>query len=172
MLTADWVGHFELTPSSASATNDVLGANEHSVSESYAAVPEAVPRARARIGEFAVVSGVAEEAHHAIRLAVSEAVTNVVRHAYRNGGGPVHVTAARLPGEFIVLVSDSGCGYQTPAEDPGFGWGLALIADATDDFVITERGEGGTEIRMRFLVGDAAAEGQSRGSIDSATAPA
>ncbi len=156
-----------------SATNDRLGSGEHSVSESYPAVPDAVPRARVRIGEFAAATGIGEPALHAVRLAVSEAVTNVVRHAYREGGGRVHVTAAHLPGEFVVLVADEGCGYQTPAENPGFGWGLALIADAADDFVLTERGDGGTEIRMRFLVpGAAQSVGQLRGSVDSATAPA
>jgi serine/threonine-protein kinase RsbW len=150
-----------------------LGAREHSVSESYAAVPDAVPEARTRVGEFAAASGVRDSALHAVRLAVSEAVTNVVRHAYRDGEGRVHVTAARLPGEFVVLVADAGCGYQTPAENPGFGWGLALIADAADEFVLTERGDGGTDIRMRFLVPDPAeSTGQLRGSVDSATAPA
>ncbi len=143
------------------------------MNESYAAAPAAVPRARTRIGEFAAATGVTEPALHAIRLAVSEAVTNVVRHAYREGAGRLHVTAARLPGEFVVLVSDDGCGYQTPAEDPGFGWGLALIADAADDFVLTERGDGGTEVRMRFVIPESpTATGQLRGSIDSATTPA
>ena len=157
-----------------SATNDPLGAREHSVSESYAACADAVPVARTRIGEFATRSGVTGTALHSIKLAVSEAVTNVVRHAYRNGrGGKVHITAARLAGEFVVLVTDDGCGYQTPSETPGFGWGLALIADAADDFVLTERGEGGTEVRMRFVVPDAAGTpDQLRGSVDSATTPA
>jgi serine/threonine-protein kinase RsbW len=150
-----------------------LGAREHSVSESYAACADAVPIARTRVSEFARTSGLTEPALHSIRLAVSEAVTNVVRHAYRNGGGKVHITAARLAGEFVVLVTDDGCGYQTPAETPGFGWGLALIADAADDFVLTERGEGGTEVRMRFVIPDAAGTpDQLRGSVDSATTPA
>jgi two-component sensor histidine kinase len=55
-----------------------------------------------------------------------------------------------------VLVSDSGCGYQTPPERPGLGLGLVLIADACDEFVIAERAEGGTEARMQFVLGGAA----------------
>ena len=162
-----------MTGPSAGATNGRLGASDHSVSESYPAQPDAVPAARAQIGDFASDAGVAGEALHAIRLAVSEAVTNAVRHAYRGETGLVYVTAAQVPGEFVVLVSDDGCGYQTPAENPGFGWGLAVIADATDEFVITERGSGGTEVRMRFRVAATQrTEGQLRGSIDSATTPA
>lgn len=150
-----------------------LGASEHTVSESYAAVPSAVSRARNQIAAYAASCGLAGTSVDAVRLAVSEAVTNAVRHAYRAGTGMIHVTAARLSGEFVVLVADDGCGYRTPADDPGLGWGLALIADAADDFVISERGTGGTEIRMRFLVAEpTGSAAQSRGSVDSATAPA
>jgi serine/threonine-protein kinase RsbW len=162
-----------LTGPSGGATNRRLGASEYSVSESYPALPDAVPRARTQIGDFASAGGVAGEVLHAVRLAVSEAVTNAVRHAYRGPTGLVYVTAARVRGEFVVLVSDDGCGYQTPPENPGLGWGLAVIADATDGFVITERGSGGTEIRMRFRVAEArATDDQARGSNNSATTPA
>jgi len=162
-LTGPWAG----------ATNGRLGASDHSVSESYPAQPDAVPAARAQIGDFALAAGIAGEALHAIRLAVSEAVTNAVRHAYRGRAGMVYVTAASVPGEFVVLVSDDGCGYQTPAENPGFGWGLAVIADATDEFVVTERGGGGTEVRMRFRVGGTrVTKAHARGSDISATTPA
>lgn len=93
-----------------------------------------------------------------LRLAVSEAVTNVVVHAYRGGrSGTVSVAGAIASGELWVLISDSGCGYQTPPERPGLGLGLVLIADACDDFVIAERAEGGTEARMQFLLSGAAA---------------
>ena len=179
-LTSDEVGvaqrrnrRLALTRPSAGATNGLLGASDHSVSESYPAQPDAVPTARAQIGDFALAAGIGGEALHAIRLAVSEAVTNAVRHAYRGRAGLVYVTAASVRGEFVVLVSDDGCGYQTPAETPGFGWGLAVIADATDEFVITERGGGGTEVRMRFRVAATqSTDAQVRGSIASATTPA
>ena len=157
----------------AGATNGRLGVSDHSVSGSYPAEPDTVPQARTQIGDFAAAGGVGGEALHAIRLAVSEAVTNAVRHAYRGGTGLVYVTAAQVPGEFVVLVSDDGCGYRTPAENPGFGWGMAVIADATDEFVIAERGSGGTEVRMRFRIAETQEpECQARGSMDSATTPA
>lgn len=85
-----------------------------------------------------------------LRLAVSEAVTNVVRHAYPGGQGPVAITAGQASDELWVLVSDRGCGHQSPSSNPGLGFGLGIIAHECDQLVITERSEGGTEVRMRF----------------------
>lgn len=120
--------------------------------ETYPATPESVARARGEVSDYAVALGATPEVADSIRLAVSEAMTNAVIHAYRGSPGDIHVTAAAIGGELWVLVADEGCGFQTPAERPGLGLGLALIAQACDEFVITERGEGGTEARMRFVL--------------------
>jgi anti-sigma regulatory factor (Ser/Thr protein kinase) len=110
--------------------------------------------------KFARDAGLSGERLHKLRLAVSEAVTNVVVHAYRDRAGTVSLAAALASGELWILVSDSGCGFQTPSARPGLGLGLALMADACDDFVIAERAEGGTEARLLFaLDGPAAAAG-------------
>ena len=85
-------------------------------------------------------------------LAVTEAITNVVRHAYPEGTGAFHITAAVTGREFWVLVADDGCGYQTASTRPGLGWGLTLIARLSEEYVITERASGGTEVRMRFPI--------------------
>ena len=119
----------------------------------YPATAASVPRARHDLTAYASQAGVAEDQLDRIRLAVSEAVTNAVRHAYRHTRGGVHVTATAMDGELWVQVADEGCGHQTPATDPGLGWGLALIAHACDDFILAERSEGGTQARMRFDVG-------------------
>jgi anti-sigma regulatory factor (Ser/Thr protein kinase) len=52
---------------------------------------------------------------------VSEAVTNVVKHAYRDGTGEVRITAAATPGTLWVVIADDGCRHQTPAVHP---WNL------------------------------------------------
>jgi two-component sensor histidine kinase len=57
-----------------------------------------------------------------------------------------------MDGELWILVADEGCGHQTASANPGLGWGLALIAEACDDFILAERSAGGTEARMRFDV--------------------
>jgi anti-sigma regulatory factor (Ser/Thr protein kinase) len=128
-----------------------------SLEEALPAVATSVPRARRLVAEFARQAGVTGRRLDMLRLAVSEAVTNAVVHAYRGRPGTVKVTGAIASGELWVLVSDRGCGYQTPPEKPGLGLGLVLIADACDDFVITERAEGGTEARMQFVLRGASA---------------
>jgi anti-sigma regulatory factor (Ser/Thr protein kinase) len=114
---------------------------------------EAVWDVRHEVSEFAATNGAVDSELEAVRIAVSEAVSNAVLHAYREDPGEVHVTAAVSDGGLWVLVADDGCGFQTPAERPGLGWGLALIAHAADELVLAERVGGGTEVRMRFAVG-------------------
>lgn len=127
-----------------------LNTTSESLSESYPAIEASVPAARHAAGRYADALGFRGDQLDRVRLAVSEAVTNAVRHAYRGDPGEVGLTARVAGGELWLLVSDDGCGYQTPAVDPGLGFGLAVIADAADGFVITERAEGGTEVRMHF----------------------
>lgn len=134
---------------------------QETFSETYPATPEAVGRARRAVAEYAEVSGADDEQLERIRLGVSEAVTNAVRHAYRGASGSVHVSVARAQGELWILVADEGCGFQRPSPRPGLGLGLALMADAADEFTIVERGGGGTEARMRFLLGEQRADGEA-----------
>lgn len=122
----------------------------NTLSEVYPATAETVPNARRWATNFATQAGARPETVEAVKLAVSEAVTNVVVHAYRDRPGSLQLTAAMADDELWVLVADEGEGHQSPPEDPGLGWGLALIADACDQFMITERSGGGTELRMRF----------------------
>jgi serine/threonine-protein kinase RsbW len=142
---------------------------------SYPAVPSSVPLARHAVAEFAEAAGATGEELESVRLAVSEAITNVVVHAYRGGSGMVHVSAALASGELWVLVEDDGAGLHARADSPGLGVGLALIADISDGFAVVNRSSGGTELRMRFLIHEAArraAAGYDRGSSASASRPA
>lgn len=109
-----------------------------------------MPLARRALVDFAARAGADGERLEAIRLAVSEAVTNVVIHAYRKTPGMIAVNAAVAGGELTVLIADSGCGPQVPACRPGLGMGWALIADACEVFSVTERSDGGTEAELRF----------------------
>lgn len=122
------------------------------LNESYPAVAGSIPHARLAVTRFATRSGIVGERLEEIRLAVTEAVTNAVRHAYPQRAGSFHVTAAVAGNELWVLVADEGSGYQTPSQDPGLGLGLTLIAELSEEYVITQRASGGTEVRMRFPI--------------------
>ena len=131
--------------------NESLVATEQSLNQSYPAIAESVPRARNDVVAFAVKRGARKQQLDAIRLAVSEAVSNAVVHAYGGTGpGDIHVTAEIAAAELWVLIADDGRGFQAPARNPGLGWGLPLIAHMSDRLEIAERADGGTEIRMRF----------------------
>jgi serine/threonine-protein kinase RsbW len=126
-----------------------------SLSESHPATPAAVGLIRRAIADYASAAGIDGQKLEDVRLAVSEAVTNVVIHAYRNEPGEVHVTAGAVGNELWVLIADDGCGHNSAPERPGLGWGLALITNASDGFTLVDRAEGGTEARMRFLIPEA-----------------
>ncbi|HTU86208.1 MAG TPA: ATP-binding protein [Solirubrobacteraceae bacterium] len=126
-------------------------ARSDALNESYPALPEAVPVAREALTSVAAMAGAGGERLEEIRLAVSEALTNAVVHAYRNGAaGRFHVTAAVASGELWVLIGDDGRGMHAWNDSNGLGIGLALISGLSDDFAIVTRATGGTEVQMRF----------------------
>jgi anti-sigma regulatory factor (Ser/Thr protein kinase) len=142
-----------LTRQRTRVTIRALVATDESLHKSYRAVPASVPRARNAVVAFAATRGVRGSQLDAIRLAVSEAVSNAVVHAYDDGGQEsIQVTAGFVSGELWVRVTDDGRGFAAPARRPGLGWGLPLIAHATDGFEIAEPADGGTELRLRFAV--------------------
>lgn len=126
--------------------------------ESYPAVAAAVPRARERLVAFATDAGASGEQLEGIRLAVSEAVTNVVQHAYAGRPGAVHLSAAAISGELWILIADDGCGLEPNRNSPGLGLGLAWMAQFSDGLTLMSRVSGGLEVRLRFDLLDGAAE--------------
>jgi anti-sigma regulatory factor (Ser/Thr protein kinase) len=94
-----------------------------------------------------------------IALAVSEAVTNAVVHAYIDAPAPgeVEVVAKRLPDDGIEIhVSDDGRGLMPRRDSPGLGVGLPLVAKLAQRFRVETRPGGGTAISMLFAVHDRA----------------
>jgi serine/threonine-protein kinase RsbW len=88
-----------------------------------------------------------------VRVAVTEAVTNAVIHAYPDGGGRVRVDMWPDTGTMTVVVSDHGCGI-VPSVDrmnSGLGLGLRLIAALASSVSITANSDGsGTQVGMIF----------------------
>lgn len=104
--------------------------------------------ARHAVADFAEQVGADRDA---VAVAVSEAVTNAVVHAYPSGGGGEIRVEARLKGpHMVVLVSDGGDGIRPHPGSPGLGYGLALVASLADEISIADSPGGGTTVRMRF----------------------
>jgi serine/threonine-protein kinase RsbW/stage II sporulation protein AB (anti-sigma F factor) len=102
--------------------------------------------------EYARRLGLAEETLQALRLAVSEAATNVVLHAYADAPapGPVHVSVEIDEPHLRIVVSDDGGGMKPRPDSPGLGLGLPLIAQLAESFEVESPPGGGTELCMRF----------------------
>jgi serine/threonine-protein kinase RsbW len=123
-------------------------------SRSYPALGESVAAIRAAVTHFATEAGVEPPGLDAVRLAVSEAATNVIVHAYAdtNRPGLIEVEATRKPGELCVSVADTGPGLQPGGDRPGLGLGLGIIEQLADRVELLQGGGHGLRVVMRFVV--------------------
>ena len=118
----------------------------------WPAVAESVAHARRAVVEHVRRLGATPAALAAVELAVSEATTNVVQHAYdaRHDPGPLTVAAETSEGCLLVTVADKGRGMRPRPDSPGLGLGLPLISQMTQSFEVHQPPEGGTVLAMRF----------------------
>jgi serine/threonine-protein kinase RsbW len=113
------------------------------------AAPEVLPVLRSCLRVWTSDIGLAAGRSRDVVLAVDEAITNAVEHAYVDGRpGAVVVFAAcdRDVHTARVVVSDDGT-WQQPARDPGFrGRGLLLMRRLADAFDLHHDGRGTTVV--------------------------
>ena len=105
--------------------------------------------------EHAASLGASEDVQWAVRLAVSEAVTNVVRHAYVGREVGTVSIGAHLDGDgvLVVLVDDDGVGPVPRMDSPGSGFGLGLVAACTLSYELGGGANGrGSHMAMRFAL--------------------
>jgi serine/threonine-protein kinase RsbW len=93
-----------------------------------------------------------------MKVAVNEACTNVVVHAYPDETGTLEVGVRPQPEEVAVIVRDNGVGVQARS-DPSGGVGFLLISSLSDRFEIRGGGDAGIEVRMVFKL-DATPDGE------------
>ena len=89
-----------------------------------------------------------------MKMAVTEACTNVVVHAYDGEEGTLEVEMLADDSTLTIVVRDWGTGIQPrPArrEAPALGLGLPLIAALSDWFELTGSTTSGAAVRMRFM---------------------
>ena len=99
----------------------------------FPAVADSVPRAREALSTFARAAGASAEQLDSIRLAVSEAATNVVVHAYDDDAGRILLDASLSARELWVLIADDGLGMRPQIQSAGLGFGLSLMSQVCDE---------------------------------------
>lgn len=87
-----------------------------------------------------------------VELAVSEAVSNVVTHAYIEDAEPgeFRIAVEWSPDEVEIVVEDDGRGLLPWIDSPGLGLGLPLIARLADRFDTRAEPGRGTRLCMWF----------------------
>jgi serine/threonine-protein kinase RsbW len=121
------------------------------------AKPEYITLCRLALTGIAQLREIDDDTMAELKLALTEAVSNSVRHAYGpNGDGHVDVTYDLLPDKLAIEVVDDGAGFD-PEEAPAFqgdelsegGLGIAIIRSIADEFEI-ESAPGQRGSRLRF----------------------
>ena len=121
--------------------------------------PEYVRTIRRTIADFGESIEMPRSAVEEVEIAASEAVANIVRHAYsgiNSGVPPVRVKCSHDQGKLTVEVSDRGCGFAAPPAgvipevdlNRDGGLGIILIKCLMDRVNYVSKPSGGTRIRM------------------------
>ena len=121
----------------------------HRVQQRVPATADAVARIRNTAKTYAAERcGVNGELQSSIALAVSEAASNVVLHAYRDGDGEIEFEADVEGDALTMRVRDHGVGVGQPSPNKGLGTGMRIMQGLADVHVDSD-GDG-TEVELRF----------------------
>jgi serine/threonine-protein kinase RsbW len=117
------------------------------------AKPEYISLCRLALSGLARVYPFGEETLADLKLAITEAASNSVRHAYLDGGGVVEIDYTLEDDRLEVVVSDSGAGFDVEQRDGDSGelteggLGIAIIKALADEFEVSSDAAGS---RLRF----------------------
>jgi serine/threonine-protein kinase RsbW len=144
-----------MTSISMEPTNTAEGEEGGSVALSIPARPEYVALCRLALTGLARTRALSPELVADLKLALTEACSNSVRHAYEEGrAGVVEVRYELAEDRISIEVLDEGAGFDPQALknaqeelDEG-GLGIAIIRAVTDELDIGIRSEGGSRLRF------------------------
>jgi len=119
--------------------------------------PENLALTRLALAGVAANAGAPREVVADLKLAVTEACTNAIQHAYGGGevAGAIVVRYTGEPGMLSIEIEDSGYGFEpeaspdaTERNGAGNGMGLMIIRVLTDELEISNTGSG---MRLRLV---------------------
>ena len=120
--------------------------------------PEYIALCRLALTGLARLRPISEELLADLKLALTEATSNSVRHAYDGAGGSVEIAYELYGDRLAIEVNDEGEGFD-PGADSDLrdlehltegGLGIAIIRAIADEFALG-RGPGGRGSRLRFV---------------------
>lgn len=117
---------------------------------------EYVRTVRFLVEELAGSGSLSPDAIEEVKIAASEAVANIIRHAYGpdKAAQPVFLKFCHRPGKLVIEVIDCGVGFavpkdgQTPDLSREGGLGIILIRSLMDKVEYRSKPNLGTRIRM------------------------
>ncbi len=133
---------------------------------------EDLTRARAWVGDHARAAGMPEQTVNELRLAVSEAVANVIEHGYR--GEPNHNIDLHLAvdgTQLVLTIHDDGDPFELQAYEPPDldqphegGYGVFLIRNLMDEVRYESPPGGGTTLTLvKYYRKDKRTDGRPNG---------
>ena len=122
------------------------------------AKPEYITLSRLALAGLARVRPLSDETLADLKLALTEACSNSVRHAYGEAGGLVSISFELQDDRLIIEVADDGSGFEPEpagrngddAELSEGGLGIAIIRSIADEVEIGG-GADGRGSRLRFV---------------------
>jgi serine/threonine-protein kinase RsbW len=125
------------------------------------AKPEYITLSRLALAGLSRVRRLPEDTLADLKLAITEACSNSVRHAYDGGEGHVDISFELHDDRLVVEVADDGTGFEESVELDGSrkgageeltegGLGIAIIRSIADEVEIGG-GAGGRGSRLRFV---------------------
>jgi serine/threonine-protein kinase RsbW len=135
-------------------TADTTGRAHAVVRLTIPAKPEYIGLGRLALIGLARLRPLGDETLGDLKLALTEACTNSVRHAYGACDGVVEILYELHPDRLVVSVSDTGEGFEADDceaadELPEGGLGIAIIRALADELEITDCNGAGS--RLRFV---------------------
>jgi anti-sigma regulatory factor (Ser/Thr protein kinase) len=112
------------------------------------ALPQSLRDIRMAMRRWLSEVGAAPRAVADLLVAVGEACTNAIEHAYGPDGGTVTVRMELQVPDVLATVRDTGCWRPPPEENRGRGRGTQFMRKCSDDFQI-DHGPTGTNVVIR-----------------------
>jgi serine/threonine-protein kinase RsbW len=128
---------------------------------SFPAKPEYITLSRLALTGLARVRPFPDDTLADLKLALTEATSNSVRHAYGDAEGHVEISFQLWPDRLVVEISDDGAGFEpvtavrehaSEEELSEGGLGIAIIRSIADELEIGSGPNGGSRLRFTKLL--------------------